>query len=336
MTTTASAAGPAVGQKPRGQHEETGLRVEVARLRLGQRRRVGGQDLRAPGVIRGEPGRVRLGTGAVHPTTIITVMEIDRRVARHYEVIDESDRLAKPGLGDLVRLRTWDVFDRFLPAGGSRLDVGGATGVHSEYLAEAGHDVLLVEPVTRHVEAARARSAGRFRVEQGEARALPVPDASVDGVLLMGPLYHLIDRADRIAALREAIRVLRPGGVLLGEVIARHAWVLDATKQGLLGDPEVWEEFDRTIGSGLTQDPLAPREGGFFAYFHRMEELREELVEVGGRDVELVAVEGFGWLLDDLPGRMRSAGELIRAIRLTESEPSMLGVSAHVIGVARV
>ena len=262
-------------------------------------------------------------------------MEIDPRVARHYDVIDEGDRLAKPGLGDLVRLRTWDVFDRFLPAGGSVLDVGGATGVHSEYLADAGHDVLLVEPVARHVEAARARSAGRFRAARGEARALAAADASVDGVLLMGPLYHLIDSSDRIAALTEAMRVLRPGGVLLAEVIARHAWILDATKQRLLGDPFVWEEFDRTVHTGLTQDPAAPRDGGFFAYFHRMDELRAELAEAGGREIELVAVEGFGWLLDDLPERMRAPAELIRAIRLTESEPSMLGVSAHVIGVAR-
>jgi SAM-dependent methyltransferase len=262
-------------------------------------------------------------------------MDIDPRVARHYDVIDEGDRLAEPGLGDLVRLRTWDVFERFLPVGGSLLDVGGATGVHAEHLAEAGYDVLLVEPVPRHVDAARARSAGRFRVERGEARALPAADASVDGVLLMGPLYHLVRRADRLAALREALRVLRPGGVLLAEVIARHAWILDATRQGLLGDPEVWAEFGRTVGTGLTQDPLAPRNGGFFAYFHRMDELHAELTEAGGRDVELVAVEGFGWLLDDLPGRMRSPAELIRAIRLTESEPSMLGVSAHVIGIAR-
>jgi SAM-dependent methyltransferase len=262
-------------------------------------------------------------------------MEIDPRVTRHYDVIDEGDRLAKPGLGDLVRLRTWDVFARFLPGGGSLLDVGGATGVHAEHLAEAGYDVVLVEPVLRHVEAARARSAGRFRVEQGVARELPAADGSVDGVLLMGPLYHLIDPADRLAAIREALRVLRPGGVLLAEVIARHAWILDATKQRLLGDPEVWAEFDRTVATGLTQDPVAPREGGFFAYFHRMDELRAELTEAGGRDVELVAVEGFGWLLDDLAERMRSPEELIRAIRLTESEPSMLGVSAHVIGVAR-
>ena len=261
-------------------------------------------------------------------------MEIDPRVTRHYDVIDESDRLSKPGLGDLVRLRTWDVFDRFLPGGGSLLDVGGATGVHAEHLAEAGYDVLLVEPVLRHVEAARSRSAGRFRVEQGVAQSLPVPDASVDGVLLMGPLYHLVDPADRLAALREAQRVLRPGGVLLAEVIARHAWVLDATRQRRLGEPEVWEEFDRTIGTGLSQDPLAPRDGGFFAYFHQMSELRSELAFTDFSDISLIAVEGFGWLLDDLPSRMESPAELLRAIRLTESEPTMLGVSAHVIGVA--
>ena len=127
---------------------------------------------------------------------------MDPRVARHYESIDEGARLVKPGLGDLVRLRTWDIFARFLPPGGSVVDVGGATGVHSERLCEQGYDVLLVDPMPKHVAAAQERSAGRFRVSPGDARALEVPAASVDVVLLMGPLYHLVDRGDRLAAIR--------------------------------------------------------------------------------------------------------------------------------------
>jgi hypothetical protein len=95
----------------------------------------------------------------------------------------------------------------------------------------------------------------------------------------------------------------------------------------------VWPEFDRTVGSGLTQDPAAPADGRFFAYFHHVEELIGELVRAGFADPAPVAVEGFGWLLGDLPRRMQDPGPLLRAIRRTESEPSMLGVSAHVIGV---
>ena len=46
-------------------------------------------------------------------------------------------------------------------------------------------------------------------------------------------------------------------------------------------------------------------------------------------------MEGFAWLLGDLAERMREPADLLRAIRLTEAEPSMLGVSSHVMGVAR-
>jgi SAM-dependent methyltransferase len=141
-----------------------------------------------------------------------------------------------------VRLRTWDILDRHLPEGSRIADVGGGPGTHAAYLAGRGHDVVLIDPVPRHLEAAAARAAARpeapFRVERADARDLPLPDASVDAVLLMGPLYHLVEAADRLAALGEASRVLRPGGRIFAEVIGRYAWVMDATLRGLLGDAE--------------------------------------------------------------------------------------------------
>jgi len=48
--------------------------------------------------------------------------------------------------------------------------------------------------------------------EVGDARHLPHGDATADAVLLLAPLYHLVEREDRLACLREIQRVLRPGG----------------------------------------------------------------------------------------------------------------------------
>ena len=150
----------------------------------------------------------------------------------------------------------------------------------------------------------------------------------------MGPLYHLIDLDDRAQALQEAHRVLKPGGTLLAEIICRHAWVLDATLRDRLGEDEIWAVFTRNIERGLSRDDESYQPGDFWAYFHRPEELRAELEDAEFAGVQLVAVEGYGWLLGDLERRMEDPSPLLRAIRLTETEPSMLGCSAHVIGTA--
>jgi SAM-dependent methyltransferase len=265
-------------------------------------------------------------------------MEIDRRVLGRYELIDEDARLWQPGKGDLVRLRSWDIFDRFLPRSGRVLDVGGGPGTHAARLAAKGYEVTLVDPVPGHVELATKRASGRstapFEARLGTAADLPADDESVDAVVLMGPLYHLVDRADRLAALNEAKRALRPGGRILAEVICRHAWVLDAAVKGLLDSPTVWSDFQCNIDTGLSQDPVSMADGSFWAYFHRPDELRQELTDAGLDDIGLVAVEGFAWLLGDLEARMAMPEPLLRAVRLTETEPSMLGCSAHLIGTA--
>jgi SAM-dependent methyltransferase len=265
-------------------------------------------------------------------------VEIDRRVTRRYESTDEDARLWLPGKGDLVRLRTWDIFERFLPPSGRVIDVGGGPGTHAAHLAAEGYDVTLVDPVPGHVELATKRagdgSAPSFEARLGVASDLPADDGSVDAVLLLGPLYHLVDRADRLGALAEARRVLRPGGRVLAEVICRHALVIDATLKDRLDSPTTWSDFECNIDTGLSQDPANVADGSFWAYFHRPDELRRELMDAGLDDIELVAVEGYAWLLGDLETRMAHHEQLLRAVRLTESEPSMLGCSAHVIGAA--
>lgn len=263
---------------------------------------------------------------------------IDPRVVARYERDDfsEGDRLFSPGFGELTRLRTWELFARLLPVPpGVVLDVGGGPGVHAQWLANRGYDVTMFDPIKRHIDEAAARagtSQHPFSVEVGDARELPVEHGTADVVLLMGPLYHLPDHADRLLALREARRALRSGGVLLAEVISRFAWLLDRTHHDDLADPDRWRDFDENISTGMSAPPDLLTDGGFYAYFHRPEEAAREVEAAGFAEVSTFAVEGFAANLHDLAGRLaRDPEPVLRAVRMVEREPSLLGASPHVL-----
>lgn len=257
---------------------------------------------------------------------------------RDYVEDNEDERLWRPGRGDLVRLRTWDIFDRYLPRSGWVVDVGGGPGTHAAHLASLGYEVLLVDPLRKHVARARQRAHAQpgapFLVAEADAVAVPARNASAEAVLLMGPLHHLTGVHERLAVLAEARRVLRPGGVLLAEAITRYAWLLDSSIHGWLHEAGAWDVFDLNIATGLSHDGSHIRDRRFSGYFHHPDDLATELVEAGFDGIELVAVEGFAWLLGDLEARMADPEPLLRAVRLTEREHSMLSASAHVVGIA--
>lgn len=125
-------------------------------------------------------------------------MEIDAEILAHYAEGLEQGRLTT-GLS-LELLRTQVLLERFLPAPPARvLDVGGASGTYASWLSDRGYQVHLIDPVSLHLE--QARADGRFTVAPGDARSLPEDDGSYDAVLLLGPLYHLTERTDRVRAL---------------------------------------------------------------------------------------------------------------------------------------
>jgi SAM-dependent methyltransferase len=257
-------------------------------------------------------------------------------IRAYYARGGERDRL-RDGLGRLEFLRTWDILERELPdAPAQLLDVGGATGVYAGPLAEAGYDVRLIDPIPEQV--AVAATLVGVRAEVGDVRDLPVRDASVDAVLLLGPLYHLLDRADRVRAFREAHRVVRPGGAIIAATINRYASLFDAFAKGYSTDPEFMAILDRTMATGRHRGTA---DGRYFtsAYFHEPMEAAEEAREAGLTVVKVVAVESPLWMsgaqivatLDD-PAQV---SHLIRLLREVEQEPTLLGASSHVITVAR-
>ena len=268
--------------------------------------------------------------------------ELDRSIAEFYHQTPEERRLEQ-GPFILEEARTRELIERH--ASGSPatvLDVGGAAGAYALWLADAGYTVHLVDPVPRLVAEAQRRSAARPRpiasCRVGDARALEFADGSADIVLLLGPLYHLTEAADRLRALREARRVLRPGGRLFAAGISRWASALDGLCRDLFQDPRFAAIVAQDVRDGQHRNPTDRSDYFTTAYFHRPDELRAEVLDAGLIVDGLYGIEGPGWLLSDVEARLaeaRSRADLLRVARLLEAEPSVLGVSAHLLVVAR-
>jgi ubiquinone/menaquinone biosynthesis C-methylase UbiE len=220
-------------------------------------------------------------------------------VVDHYAEGREVERLTL-GHGLLEAERNRELLLRHLPpAPGVVLDVGGGPGAYACWLAELGHAVHLVDPMPLHVEQAREASARHpsrrlASIALGDARRLDVPDASVDAVLLMGPLYHLTERGDRLGALREARRVLRPGGLVFAVGVSRFASLLSGLAAGLLGDPIAAGIVAADLRTGQHRNPTGEPEWFTTAYFHHPEELRGEVCAAGFEVVEIAGVQGPG------------------------------------------
>jgi len=267
------------------------------------------------------------------------VPDLADEINTHYTVDVDEDRRIRTGLGQLELLRTQEIIRGNLPASPQRiLDVGGGTGVHAEWLLADGHRVDLVEPVQRHVTHAAARlgSNSSFTAVLGDVRSLQFIDSVFDAVLLLGPLYHLVERSDRMQAWSEVRRVVKPCGVVFAAAISRFASLFDGLANEWLFEPEFRTIVDLDYSAGAHRNPH--RRPGWFttAYFHRPEELHIEAEEAGLTVRELIGVEGLAGWLQHLEGRWEDTDDrsvIIDAARRIGNEPSLLGLSAHILAV---
>lgn len=190
---------------------------------------------------------------------------------------------------------------------------------------------------------ARTRT-GTFTAALGDARSLPVDDHSFDAALLFGPLYHLVERRDRIRAWGEAVRVVRPGGWIFAAAVSRlsaMAWVtviepaIASADGGVPPDrspmPEKWR---RMIEEGAGE--LGPR--GFpGGHFHLADDLEQEALEAGLVGVRVIGIEGPGAQAIEI-SRSRNPGLVAAARTLAEdfeSQPGLRDLSPHLLAMGR-
>lgn len=253
----------------------------------------------------------------------------------------EKGRLHR-GLGLIEFARTKEILLEELPKPPAVIyDIGGAYGEYACWLASLGYEVHLFDLVEEHIRMAAEFSAEKHVklacAEVADARTIPRPSASADAILLFGPLYHIVDSAERAKCLAESRRLLKPGGKLFTANITCFATALKYTelydRRPVLDDDECYSMIESTVRTGLhTGNEIG------LVYFHRPDELRKEVVAAGLADVELRGVIGPCWIirnLDEMWSDPQKREAILRIVRLLEREESLMGFSTHFISISR-
>ena len=262
-----------------------------------------------------------------------------REILAHYakRVEAEAERLAKH---QLERDLTRRYLQAYLPPEGHILEIGAATGEYTVWLAERGYWITAVDlspalmgRCQRRVAAAGA--ADHVDCYVADARDLSaIPERGFDAVLLMGPLYHLIHKENRLEALRESVDHLRPGGAFFSALISRLGIMGE-----LLRRNPAWIENQEQVRSILENghDPEDPEEGRFHGYFAALDEVIP-LHEEAGLETTLVAGVEPAISADDesynhLVGKRRELW--LDLLWDLSREPALLAPSRHLLYIGK-
>jgi S-adenosylmethionine-dependent methyltransferase len=181
------------------------------------------------------------------------------------------------------------------PAPAKILDCGGGPGRYAIHLTRLGNDVTLLDLSLGNLNLAQARAkeAGvtLSNVVHGNALDLsPYDDGSFDAVLLLGPLYHLLTDEDRVQAVTEAMRVLRPGGPLFAGFITFYAPFRDSIAKGNMQD----FVNNPSLAENLLASQTIPNNTGFTdAWFAYPTDVIPLMEGCGLSTLALMAVEGL-------------------------------------------
>lgn len=230
--------------------------------------------------------------------------------------------------------------DHLPPPPARLLDCGGGPGRYAIELAKQGYAVTLFDLSSINLSWARTQAyAANVTLdgyEYGSASDLGrFADESFDAVLMLGPLYHLIELKDREAALRQSYRVLKPGGVLFAAFISQYAGLRFLLKE----DPEFLARSPERVAAFWQTGSFPPERGDgteFIAYFIPPAEVRP-LIERAGLVVHTVlGVEGLASMIDDRLNTLE--GEVwerwVEINYRLAADPGLHGACEHLLCVA--
>lgn len=278
---------------------------------------------------------------------------IDATVLAGYNAGIERNRL-REGIGLIEFERTKEILLEKLPPPPAVIyDIGGAYGEYAWWLALRGYEVHLFDLSETNI-AMSAELAVEYpgtRLASAtvcDARAIPRPEASADAVLLMGPLYSITEYEERILAIRESRRLLKPGGLLFSAALTPYSVLVsrlavyhenDTPKRRELDDPAVMAIIERALEDGCYINPEKKIANGIgSSHLHTAKALREELLAGGFSMTVVHGVMGGAWLAPNIHELMLNESTrrtLMKTVRLLDTHEEIIGLSGHLLAVSR-
>ncbi len=261
-------------------------------------------------------------------------MNVEEVLGAFYASKNEDERLASQSGAVEFRVTTAYI-DRYLRPGGRIMEIGCGTGRYALHYARRGHRVTALDLLEGNLAVLRGHMRPGDDVEVAQGNALDLsrwPDETFDVTLLLGPMYHLFTEADKLTALREALRVTKRGGLLFAAYCQFDASMVQAVFSGR-------KLFDFVVDGGLLDEnawlPVSNPAGIFELY--RREDVDRLDASLDAERLHYVGTDMFTYYRrDDIDALDARLYEKYLAYTMSICEnPHLVGASNHTLDILR-
>ena len=209
-------------------------------------------------------------------------------------------------------------------------DIGAGTGRYSVELCHRGFDVTAVELVKHNLEILRSKHEN-IKTWQGDARKLSfLEDETFDITLLFGPLYHLHSEQDKLAALLEAKRITKKGGIILVAYVMNEYSVISYCFK-----EHKWAEV--AAKGGLSKDfHIISTDEDLYDYV-RLEDINELNKKAGLERIKIISADGAAdFMRRELNEMSEDEFNAFLEFQLSICErPEIVGAGSHTVDILR-
>lgn len=260
----------------------------------------------------------------------------------YYSKFDEWGRLDREPLEFLIN---WHYIQQYLPQQGHVFDNGAGPGKYAMEIAKQGYQVTLSDLTPRLVEVAKEKASELGLTEQfngfhvlNAANLEGIPDEAFDASLMLGPLYHLQEEAQRIRAVKELCRVTKQEGIIFAAFQTRMKMTITSLQY-----PQHWKPNDNmdAIHEFRNTGNFNHADAGRFtgAYYFNINDIKPFMEKHGFETIDLIGSSSIGGLINNEQRQYwEEKGESQMMLNLLielAKDPSILGISSHLLYIGR-